>query len=343
MHREQVLYFVSSLCTKVINHVRPIPQNFEKILVIKLDEIGDMIYTLHCLKALRTQHPESHITIYCRSIASQLLENQELVDHIVTDSKELSFSFDLILDMRGSWKTLWLSLLNRRAFRFDRGSIRIRNKFRGNQEHEVYTNWEIVKPVLKPSTVFQLPELAIDAAPSRQIDQLLSKIDVDQFAVMHCGARDTERRWSPDRFSEIAKHLKSRYNLSTLLVGSSDESELNDQVRNVTDGKHVYNLAGKTSLIELGELCRRATIFVGNESGPLHFATIMKTPLVALFGPGVKDVFYPLYSNQVVIHHLDEITKSNKKLNNKLMQLISISEVEKAIATIYPKPTSKTF
>ena len=76
--------------------------------------------------------------------------------------------------------------------------------------------------------------------------------------------------------------------------------------------------------MQLAAVMRQCDFFVGNESGPLHFAIVEKKPLVALFGPGVKDVFYPLYPNQKVIHHMnDQLTEEDK-----ISSMLKISEQE---------------
>ena len=88
-------------------------------------------------------------------------------------------------------------------------------------------------------------------------------------------------------------------------------------------------MAGETNLLQLAALMRSAKLFVGNESGPLHFAIIEKKPLVALFGPGVENVFYPLYPNQKVIHHVSDVDPKDKKQTSML--LITPQEVIEVI------------
>jgi ADP-heptose:LPS heptosyltransferase len=86
----------------------------------------------------------------------------------------------------------------------------------------------------------------------------------------------------------------------------------------------IFNMAGETTLRELAVLCERAELFVGNESGPMHFANISGTPLIALFGPGVKDVFYPYGEKSRVIHHVDVDIAGR-------MEKITVEEVSRAI------------
>ncbi len=339
MYREQLLYLVSSVCTRIVNHVRNVPKSFDKILLIKLDEIGDMIYTLHALKAVRQFHPESEITICCKEVNATLLKNEGVTDHTVHSLSGLNRDFDLIIDLRGNWKSLGLSLLNSKAYRLDRGTIRIKNKLNGKQLHEVYTNWEVIKPILPDNAPFHFPKMTTTKDTKNSTGSKLSKLRVDKFVVMHCGARDVARRWPADRFSKICDFINKTYHLPVLLVGSESEKDLTEEVKlKSIDGK-VINIAGSTSLLELAEICNKSEFFVGNESGPLHFAVIAQKPLVAIFGPGVKDVFYPLYEHQKVIHKFLSKGHYNQTAENSSILQVTEEEVQQAILEVCP-PTS---
>jgi len=340
MHWEQLLYLVSSVSTKIINHVRNVPTSFEKILIIKLDEIGDMIYALHALQAVRQFYPESEITICCKEVNASIIKNEQVADVVTHSLSGIKRDFDLIIDLRGNWKSLSFSILNSKAFRLDRGTIRIKNKLNGKQLHEVYTNWEIIKPILPHDTPFHFPKLNVDEETKNSVESKLSELQIDKYVVMHCGARDVARRWPVERFSKICDFVITRYRMPVLLVGSVNEKDLADEVMLKSTNGKVINITGKTSLLELAELCNRSEFFVGNESGPLHFAVIAQKPLVALFGPGVKDVFYPLYKHQQVIHKFLPKGHYNQTSENSSILQITVVEVQQAIEEVYP-PTSK--
>ena len=73
MNAEQVLYFFSYCLSDLINFgKRPKKVDFKTILVIKLDEIGDMIYAIPVFKLLKSRYPNSDLTLYCKKAASGL-------------------------------------------------------------------------------------------------------------------------------------------------------------------------------------------------------------------------------------------------------------------------------
>jgi len=322
MHSEQILFLCSSLVSRLINGNKILStESIKKILVIKLDEIGDMIYMLHVLEALKEEYPEARIDVMSRSLNISLVESKG-IENVITDGNIPGGRYDVILDMRGTWGTMFQSLLRKCRFRYDRGTIRLKNKLDNGQLHERITNWEIAKPILD-SAEYRDPTLSCREEERLELDLTLQATGITkgQYALMHTGARDPIRRWPAERFLELSKRLFEQKGMRTVICGGPEESAEIDA--NFT-ADHILNLAGETNLLQLSDLCAHAKIFIGNESGPLHFAVINKTPLVGLFGAGVKDVFYPYNENQVVLHKLE------LPLEDRL-KAISVDEVWNAL------------
>jgi len=300
MNKEQILFFFSSIGSSLINSTKDLrAQNFEKILIVKLDEIGDMLYILHVIDALRESYPEGQIDIWCKKMNNGLVVDR-INGQILNDIKKPNSRYDLVVDLRGTWRSLFWALWGGTSFRLDRGTIRIRNKFQGGQKHERITNWEIVEPVVSKN--YRDPSLLPNTEDVTAVSSLLAEIGIEKFALIHTGARDEVRRWPFERFIELAEYLKDRYQLPTLVCGGPEEVQLLEQ--KLEGFSFIHSVAGRTSLNQLGVLAKKASVFIGNESGPLHFATLAKTPLVALFGPGVEGVFYPYHQTSKIIHPL---------------------------------------
>ncbi len=92
------------------------------------------------------------------------------------------------------------------------------------------------------------------------------------------------KRWPPERFSELAVRLQKSLDAEILVIGSSEEEPL---ARVISDGmtKKAHVLNGATSLRTLAAVLSTADLVVSNDSGPMHIANALKTPLVAIFGP----------------------------------------------------------
>jgi len=318
---EKILYLGTSLVSSVVNAFKQSPSKVDSILVVKLDEIGDMVYTLHCIQALHDQFPESSLSVYCKPMNNALVMQTGCVSHVVNEINDLHTKYDIQIDFRGNYETLQRAITGKCDIYLDRGIVRLKNKFTGGQRHEVYTNQETISWLFPEDYTFKKPSFTISETDIHFVQDLVKSAGIDKYVVMHCGARDEARRWPAERFASLIDEIHKIYGLKTVLIGSPNESALNQTV--VAQCKNAVNLAGKTSLLQMAAVMRHSAFFVGNESGPLHFAIVEQKPLVALFGPGVKDVFYPLFPNQQVIHHIT----SGLKGSDDSMQKITVEEV----------------
>lgn len=306
--KEKVLYFLNFLTGKFYPKRRYQPGKVRRITVVKLDEIGDMVYAIPVFDVLKQKFPEAKITVYCRAVTANLIENQPSVDEIVHQWDRQNC--DIWIEMRGNFTTWFMSLMARPSFRLDRGTVRFRNKLKGAQKQELYTNLEIIEPLLsaeeyKNHTEHLKPVVYSTTQNEIRADFFRSKYQLDNYCVFHTGARDMARRWPIERFKELAEVIHSRLQLRIVIAGGPEEKEWIEQhLPGFPEG--TVSFCGVGSLTDFKELCRKADFFVGNESGPLHIASTCEIPIVGLFGPGVKDVFYPIGPYVSVIHYLSE-------------------------------------
>jgi len=98
--------------------------------------------------------------------------------------------------------------------------------------------------------------------------------------------------WPVERMGEVAKRLREEQGARIVVLGSAAERNLADEVARVA-GAPILNLAGRTTLGQAAAVIRQARLFVGNDSGPLHFAACFDTPSLALFGPTIASKWAP--------------------------------------------------
>ena len=331
---EKLLYLASSLVGRLSRTAKTLdPKSVKSILIVKRDEIGDMIYALEVIRRISTNYSKAKIVVYCKAMNNALVNSLPFKTEIINNASELNKYYDVQVDLRGDWSTLRRALFGGCSWYFERGSIRLNNKLSGGQTHEFVTNREIVRPLIKETwDANDLHRLDIYPEQLTSAKNLVVGIESEQYCVMHCGARDLARRWPAEKFANLAQEIQANYKINTVLVGSEGEKEVIDQVATLA-GDATFNLSGKTSLMELAAIIRNASFFIGNESGPLHFAILERTPLVALFSKGVKDVFYPLFPNQHVIHYFKESNHTNQDADNSTIHQITVSEVFERIKT----------
>jgi ADP-heptose:LPS heptosyltransferase len=283
----------------------------KSILVVKWDEIGDMAAAVHVFVTLKSAYPDAKLTVLCKPFVASLIAGDPAVDEVITDIEDWRERYDVVVELRGTWKTLWksLALSTMPKYRVDRGWVRFLQ--RGDQPHEVVTNERIIRPLLgegQPIAKRTLyPSAEEIAAAQVWSDWALSGGDLAEFsgyAILHTGARRELRRWPLDRFVALSKWLLQEKKLIPIWVGTSDEEhQLNEAFALGAAGEKWVAPEG-SSLLTFYAFIASSKLYVGNESGPLQLADIAEIPMVAIYGPGVPDVFYPRSARSRVLHEV---------------------------------------
>lgn len=143
-----------------------------------------------------------------------------------------------------------------------------------------------------------VPTFVVLASAQAAADALLRDAGLEPGAALLAvhpgsGAYSVARRWFPDRFAAVADYLAGRHGLRVVLLGTADERALAQQVVDRMRAP-AANLAGRTSLEELGGVLRRCALLVGNDAGVAHVASAVGTPVVAIFGPFNHHTWHPL-------------------------------------------------
>lgn len=332
---EQFYFLISAFVSRVINFIKPV-KPVQTILVIKWDEIGDMVYALHVFDHLQHQFPKATITLLCKPFVKPLVQNHPAISGIINQIPE-NEKFDLIVELRGNWKTLGYAWRKMPNVRLERGTVRLKNKLSGGQKHEVITNFEIIKPLLNEETESLTPKIYSDTDSVRHVDDFINKNLLTQYAVIHCGARRKLRQWPVQNFAALIKILTEKYKFQIVFAGTEeDEPTINEIIKLSKEEATVCTR--NFSLLHFAELVKKAALFIGNESGPLHIAAVMGTPLVGIYGPGVPDVFYPIGPKSRVVHHVLDCNPCDQvhcvRPENPCINLVTLMEVEEKIEEI---------
>lgn len=112
------------------------------------------------------------------------------------------------------------------------------------------------------------------------------------------GGYSPARRWPLDRFAGVARRLIEQHNARIVIIGGPDETEMASNLAQLINStveaeRMVHNMAGRTTLHETAAIIERCNLFIGNDSGPMHMAVAVGTPVVAVFGPSNKDAWGP--------------------------------------------------
>jgi len=316
--------------------------DINNILVIRLDHIGDVITTIPSLKALRKSFPHAKISIIVRSLTKDLLTGCPYVDEILvydapwfygkkdTIFKGLSVvkelrkrKFDLAIDFKADMRNILLSYLsgakNRLAYNVKGGGFLLTHTADYNYSlvHNIYRTANVLRKINIESKDYRL-ELWIPKNVKRKV-----KLPEKKFVIIHPGSGGHDKLWSDEKFAKVADYIIHKYKTEVVITGSPSETCFANRIENLMRFKPL-NLAGKTSLLELAEIIKRAKIFISPDSGPMHMAIAVKTPTISLFGTSLSEVWGYKSKDNILIE------RKGKDLSG-----ISVEEVIKAVDKLW--------
>jgi len=327
---EYVLFILSAAVSVVVNALGRLQGRAEpsRILVVKLDHLGDVILATPAIRALKERYPNAVIDVLVHPGAVAAVANHPGVHRVLTyrsprfsrdgaadDSSRLRevarTRYDTIVELRGDGRTLLLPFRAAARRRVDRGTVRLQNKAgrvlgRAPTLHEVETNLEIVRPLVGTPAAGPRVEVHPGIEASRSVVRKLEERAVPtgaRLVVLHAGAAWRPRAWRPERFGAVADWILGHYDARIVLVGSEDERDVEDAVRRSMREDRALAMTGALTLEELTALLGRSALFIGNDSGPAHLAAACGVPSIVLFGPQDPRRFGPWSERTQVLHH----------------------------------------
>ena len=301
-----------------------VAKGIERILIIRLSAIGDVVRTLPAANALRGKFPTAHIAWIVEEKARDLLTHQPEIDEIIVFQRNrwkkgilnpLTFlgtigevyrsvkklrgkHYDIAFDFHGILKSGLISYLSGAKERvgFGRGYCKEWNHLFNNRK---------VSPRSNRISRFErnfalLGSLDLDGGGS-DVDLHVSQEDMDfadQFFQSRCpvtsghlvaihpgtSPKTSYKRWASSKYSELADKLIEELKATVLFTWGPGEKAMVDKVR--TQMRRDSLIAPEThSLKQLAEIFRRCSLYIGSDTGPMHIASLVKTPVVGIFGP----------------------------------------------------------
>jgi ADP-heptose:LPS heptosyltransferase len=281
--------------------------NFTKICIIHLNQIGDLVFSLPLLKALRDNFPGATIHSVVKPYLKELLIGQPFVDRIILRDRGLkarfellkilrNYEYDLLISLPRSEDSLMLTTFSKAkmkvGFSHFPWDLCLDIKENVDGHNSWYNNAKLLK------------QLNIHVSKNNYIG--LIKVDKNspgftlpkKYVIISPGAsqRRQVKAWEEFKFAELIISLKKNFGLTSVLVGSKEDQSYNQSIikyemeRNPNNDMLTIDLTGKTGLRSLCSIIEGASLFVGIDSGIMHLASSIDIPVVGLFGP--TDPFY---------------------------------------------------
>ncbi len=296
----------------------------KKFLVIRLSAIGDVIRTIPAVKALKENYPSSSITWITEEPSISILKAQPEIDEVMLFPRRRWIAgimsiknsirtlleiynfifilrekrFDVVLDFHGILKSGLISFISGAPVRigFDRGSVKEFNflfsnlKVRPERERisRIKRNFILLNALGLRVSSFN-PNLYIPPEDREYIESFFNSLNVDirrPLIAIHPGTSQKTRykRWNRRNYSELSDRLIRELNATVIFTWGENELEWVEEIRK--EMKEASILAPKTgSLVKLAEIFRRSDLYIGGDTGPMHIASMVGTPVVVIYGP----------------------------------------------------------
>jgi ADP-heptose:LPS heptosyltransferase len=278
----------------------------KKICIIHLNQIGDLVFSLPLLRALRESFPDASIHSILKPHLKELLVGSPYLDSIILRESGLKAQrellknirknkYDLLISLSTSEECLTLAALSKARVKAGFSRFPWNLCFDIKDNIEGHNSWY--------NNVKLLKRLSINVSKNDYVGLL--NIDKNEcnfslpkrFVIISPGAskRRFAKTWEEEKFAELMLLLKEKHDLTPVIVGGKDNQEYNRTIIKYVEEKDqdnnidMLNLTG-SSLRFLCSVIKNANLFVGIDSGVMHLASSLDIPVVALFGP--TDPFY---------------------------------------------------
>ena len=316
-----------------------LPQN---ILIRGVNWLGDAIMTLPALHRLREAKPEAKLTLLTDEKLSGLWEESDYIDDILTFKKGESpyligkrlrnNAYDTALILPNSFRTAlecwhggiprrigfagnWRNFLLTNAIEPRPESIPMQKRVKIDIEYRLINQLE---PQTFPSSAHHIhqylhlvKQLGANDTPVAPI--LNCKHNTSAFETTHhprpylgliSGAKyGPAKCWPKENFIEVANQMIEKHQAHVLLLGGPNDVKTADEVASKISSDHTTNLAGKTSLSKLVSVLADCDVILCNDSGPMHVAAAVGTPVVVPFGSTSPDLTGPGLPNDANSPH----------------------------------------
>jgi len=294
----------------------------ERLLVVRLSAMGDVIHTLPAAQALRVAFPQATMgwlieerwaELLCAPGASrrgQRSPERPLADWVhavqlrewgkslftIAAAQQIakvwndvrSVGYDVAVDLQGAMRSAVLArwsgagaVYGAAEPREAPASLWYTRRAIARGAHVVEQNFSLAEAVAQRQLTMPRVEFPHDPQAEEQVNRRLAEAGMSDFAILNPGAGWGAKRWPAERYGRVARDLAEHGVRCVVNYGPGEE----DLAREAEAASGGAARAMKCSITELIALTRRARVFIGGDTGPMHLAAALRIPVVAIFGP----------------------------------------------------------
>jgi heptosyltransferase I len=305
-----------------------------RILLVKLSAIGDVVHTLPAAAMLKRALPDAHLAWVVERRASAILQGSPAIDELIeldtrawrkntfqkTTRKtmreqvaKLRDRFDIAIDFQGLLKSGLVAKATNAPRRIGFASEELREKASriflteqvstASAQHIIGKNLVLASSILPASAVCSLTqgyEFPIAVSPDDEqyiAEQVTAR--ADSFAILNPGGGWVTKLWDTEKFGAVADWLWQEHGIVSFVTYGPGEEYLAQSIADHSRQKVAIPLP--STLKQFVALARRASLFVGGDTGPLHIAAACRTPIVGIYGPTLPERNGPFDKNDITV------------------------------------------
>ena len=295
-----------------------------RVLLIRPDHIGDLLFATPAIHALRSSLSDAHIACLVGPWAAEILETNHHLDEVITCPFP-GFTRRLKRHLLEPYSVLWACARGLRTksydvavvLRFDHWWGAMLAYYAGiprrvgyamppvapflteglpysSGRHEVEQNMRLVAAVADGDVANPGPlEFTPGEEALRSAASLLAPLEPRRpYLCLHPGAGAPVKLWRPEAFAQVGDTLARSYGLQVVITGSAGEQALAQSIAERMETKTLM-VVGQTDLGGLAAILAKSRLVIGVDSGPLHLAVSQEVPTIHLFGPVDHCAFGP--------------------------------------------------
>jgi len=265
---------------------------------------------------VRKHFPEAYIVMLVGKRAADVIAENPHLDEVITLDRKASNKnlgetrrvvaelrrrkFDLTIDFQRKFRTSLLAYLSGAKYRVGYHqpcgalcTVRVPDNV---NKHAIDRNFDLLEAIGVHTDDREM-ELFLSDSDREYAEKILADSGIDSGGLkvgLFPGAGWKHREWLPERFAAIGDLAYKSFGAQTLIFGGPNEGDLVDKVAGCMTSIPI-KLAGNLKIRQLAALIEKCDVFVTNDTGPMHISVAMKTPTVALFGPGNHIKFQPIF------------------------------------------------